>query len=103
MFCLQHTYLKDGNCPTKNADIVCEKTRMTRKQAYDKAIDLISTNPRHHFCQITRVWPKIGNYTLKCWKGCPFKKPTFSPGNGEHVLFFSKIYFYCKDDIPGLG
>ena len=61
MIWLQHSYFSDHSVICDK--LVFAKTGLSRKEAYDKAIGFISRNPRQHFCQITRVWRKIGNYT----------------------------------------
>lgn len=98
MFWLQHSYFS-GRSVICDELVFEQKTGLKRKQAYGKAIEFISRNPRQHLCQITRrEWPNIRNYTLKCWE-C-LEKPTFDSDKKEHVLFFSQKYFYWKDNLP---
>ena len=91
-----------GYWPQDSAQLVfsaCFDTiDLTREQAYEKALEIIMVNPRYRICEIS--WCVGDKYTVRCWKADATEKMEFESGKGEHVLFYSKMIFKWKDDIP---
>ena len=74
---------------------------MHRPEAYDKAIEFISSNPERNICQILKGKKGRKRYTVTCWKGDFLEKPTFEKCNDDNVFLYSKTFFYGKDNVPG--
>ena len=86
-----------GHSPTNGKSIFTQDS-MKREDAYDKAIELISKDPKHTFCEIT--WWLFSGYSLICWEASDDTATTFEGVLGNHVLFFSEVLFKWKDNVP---
>lgn len=97
VFWLQHKNVKDGIWPTDSKPFF-ERSWLKREEAYDKAVEKILEDPRQNFCQITSVL-KGYRFNLKCFTSN--RQPTFSSGNGDHLLLYSKTCFKWKKNLRG--
>lgn len=75
-----------------------ETNNLSRKEAYNKAVEIIMVDPIYRICEIALCAGK--GYTLRCWQASDYAKMTFESGDGEHILFYSEIIFRWKDNIP---
>lgn len=71
---------------------------LSRKEAYDKAVEVIMADPRYRICEIALCAGEV--YTLRCWQASDVAEMTFESVKGEHVLFFSERIFRWKDKVP---
>ncbi|XP_015756224.1 PREDICTED: interferon-induced very large GTPase 1-like [Acropora digitifera] len=85
-----------GYSPT-NGKLLFSEDSLSRKSAYDKAIQFIMEDPEYNICEIT--WWVVWGHTLQCWTVSNTTPTTFSHRGGEHFLFFSKMLFKWKDHV----
>ncbi|XP_015780691.1 PREDICTED: interferon-induced very large GTPase 1-like [Acropora digitifera] len=85
-----------GYSPT-NGKLLFSEDSLSRKSAYDKAIQFIMQDPEHNICEI--IWWLTEGHTLQCWTFSNTTPTTFSHRGGEHFLFFSEMLFKWKDHV----
>ena len=71
--------------------------KLTKKEAYEKAVNVVETDPQYHICEISRA---ESTYSLKCWRASNNVPMRFGDSKGYHVLFYSKIAFKWKEQVP---
>ena len=89
-----------GGSP-KNGELLFSQDWMGQEEAYNKGIELIMQDPRHNICKITWWWSLTGGgYTLKCWRAPDDTPLALEMQTGNHVLFYSEMFFRWKDRLP---
>ena len=76
--------------------------KLTKEQAYDKAIQLVMKDPHLNICELYLRKDDDANpvYTLKCWEADRDKEMTFGQSKGYHVLFYSATAFKWRGLVP---
>lgn len=90
-----------GYCPISAAPLALKfnTINLSRKDAYNKATEIIMADPRYRICDIELC--AGGSYSLRCWKATDEEPMSFEAVTGGHVLFYSEILFKWKGEIPG--
>ena len=76
--------------------------KLTKEQAYGKAIQLVMKDPHLNICELYLRNNDDANpvYTLKCWEADYNEEMTFGKSEGYHVLFYSATAFKWRGLVP---
>ena len=81
----------------KNGKFFLSAYKLTKEQAYEKALNVVMKDSQYHICEISGA----GNvYALKCWRASNDVPMRFGDSPGYHALFYSKIAFKWKESVP---
>ena len=71
----------------------CSAFKLTKEQAYDKAIQLVMKDPHLNICELYLRKDDDANpvYTLKCWEADRDKEMTLGQSKGYHAMSFSTV------------
>lgn len=72
--------------------------KLSRNDAFEKAIELVLKNPKRNICEIYQREEEV--FTLKCFEASDVEKMEFRESPGYHVLFYSNTEFIWKEQVP---